>query len=178
MIRKDRLARGFTLMELLLVMGIVGVIVAIAAVSYAQVSKRGRDARRRADMSAIRQVLENYKLSESGGDGLAYPECAAEVPGDDQCLAQSEWSTIIAAVSGSAVVSSVPPEDPFAAQNPLYSYEVSCDGETCCGCALMEVTGGGNAYGRSGQTCLWSAPSPESTLDYYCFSGQADIRIP
>lgn len=49
---------GFTFIELLVVITIIGVIFAAGIVSYTTISKNSRDARRRADQEAIRQSLE------------------------------------------------------------------------------------------------------------------------
>ena len=49
---------GFTFIELLVVVTIIGVIFAAAAVSYTQISRNSRDARRRSDLETIRQALE------------------------------------------------------------------------------------------------------------------------
>ncbi|KKT36347.1 MAG: Type II secretion system protein G [Candidatus Collierbacteria bacterium GW2011_GWC1_45_47] len=49
---------GFTFVELLVVMTIAGIIFAISTVTYTNVTKSSRDARRKADMESIRQALE------------------------------------------------------------------------------------------------------------------------
>jgi len=50
--------KGFTFIELLVVITIIGVVFAAGIVSYTQISKNSRDARRRSDLEAIRQALE------------------------------------------------------------------------------------------------------------------------
>ena len=49
---------GFTFIELLVVITIIAVIFAAGVVSYTGINKNSRDARRRADLEAIRQALE------------------------------------------------------------------------------------------------------------------------
>ncbi|HOX95888.1 MAG TPA: type II secretion system protein [Candidatus Woesebacteria bacterium] len=49
---------GFTFVELLVVITIIAVIFAAGVVSYSAIAKNSRDARRRADLEAIRQALE------------------------------------------------------------------------------------------------------------------------
>lgn len=70
--------KGFTFIELLVVITIIAVIFAAGVVSYTAISKNSRDARRRADLEAIRQALEmcrslagSYPLSiyQSGTTG-------------------------------------------------------------------------------------------------------------
>lgn len=52
--------RGFTLMELLIVMVILSILVAIATGTYTTSSKRGRDNRRKNDLRNIATALESY----------------------------------------------------------------------------------------------------------------------
>jgi prepilin-type N-terminal cleavage/methylation domain-containing protein len=52
--------RGFTLMELLVVMAILGILVTVGLTSYKSVQAKSRDARRKSDMRAIASALELY----------------------------------------------------------------------------------------------------------------------
>lgn len=63
--------KGFTLIELLVVISIIGILVAIGAVSYQKTNQLSRDSRRKADLEQIRQALETYR-SEVG----TYPALA------------------------------------------------------------------------------------------------------
>ncbi len=71
---------GFTLLELLIVIAIVGILVAIGTASYASAQRRSRDTRRQSDMKAIQSAFEQFR-SETG----AYPSSctidAAFLPG-------------------------------------------------------------------------------------------------
>lgn len=57
--------KGFTFVELLVVITIIAVLMAIAAVSYSSTTKKSRDAKRVADMEQIRSALEICR-SENG----------------------------------------------------------------------------------------------------------------
>ncbi|KKT65740.1 MAG: Type II secretion system protein G [Candidatus Curtissbacteria bacterium GW2011_GWC1_44_33] len=50
--------RGFTLIELLVVITIIGILAAIAIVSYGGTQERARDSRRKSDLDAIKKALE------------------------------------------------------------------------------------------------------------------------
>lgn len=50
--------KGFTFMELLVVITIIGIIFASGAVAFSAITVRSRDARRRSDLELIRQALE------------------------------------------------------------------------------------------------------------------------
>lgn len=51
---------GFTLIELIVVMAIIGVLAAITVGSFSSSQLRGRDSRRKSDLSQIARALETY----------------------------------------------------------------------------------------------------------------------
>lgn len=55
---KLKILQGFTLLEMLVVIGIIGILVGLGAVSYSTAQKKARDARRRGDLSASQKALE------------------------------------------------------------------------------------------------------------------------
>jgi prepilin-type N-terminal cleavage/methylation domain-containing protein len=57
--------RGFTLLELLVVIGIIAILLGFAAVSFAAAQKKARDARRREDLKSIQNALEQYYAENS-----------------------------------------------------------------------------------------------------------------
>lgn len=66
--RNTHRQRGFTLMELLIVMVILSILVAIATGAYASSTRRGRDNRRKNDLRSLSTALETYY-----GDKGRYP---------------------------------------------------------------------------------------------------------
>ncbi|MEA3355290.1 MAG: prepilin-type N-terminal cleavage/methylation domain-containing protein [Patescibacteria group bacterium] len=65
-------SQGFTLLELLVTISIIGILIAIGSVSFSTAQKRGRDSRRRADLKAIQKSLEQcYSLSSTYPISLA-----------------------------------------------------------------------------------------------------------
>ena len=80
-----KLSHGFTFVELMVVIGIASILFAIATVSFRDITKNSRDARRKSDMETIRQALElcrSYSGSYPAADG-------AEVPTAIICNAQT-----------------------------------------------------------------------------------------
>jgi len=53
--------KGFTLVELLIIIAIIGILATVILVSLASARARARDARRKADVTEIRAGLELYK---------------------------------------------------------------------------------------------------------------------
>lgn len=51
---------AFTLLEMLVVLGIIGTIVSLGFVSYTTAQKKARDAKRKQDLKAIQNALEQY----------------------------------------------------------------------------------------------------------------------
>lgn len=86
--------KGFTFVELLVVISIIGVIFASGIVTFTSITTRSRDARRKADLESIRQSLEmcrsltgSYptKIYESDGSlscGVSGPTLMSKTPLD------------------------------------------------------------------------------------------------
>lgn len=64
---------GFTLLEILVVISIIGLLIAMGSVSYSTAQKKGRDARRKGDIKAIQNALEEYYSVNSTYPGGTYP---------------------------------------------------------------------------------------------------------
>lgn len=52
--------KGFTLLEMLIVLGIIGTILAALTISFTAAQQKTRDARRKADIKNIANILEQY----------------------------------------------------------------------------------------------------------------------
>lgn len=61
--------KAFTLVELLIVIGVIGILMTMLFVPYSNFLKSSRDARRITDLEQIRAALELYR-----GDNSYYPE--------------------------------------------------------------------------------------------------------
>ena len=57
---------GFTLLEILVVISIIGLLVAMGAASYSTAQKKGRDARRKEDIRAIQNAMEQCYSVNNG----------------------------------------------------------------------------------------------------------------
>lgn len=61
--KQKKLAKkiGFTLIEILVVSTIIALLAAVGMVTYTQINKQSRDAKRKADLEQIRAALEMYR---------------------------------------------------------------------------------------------------------------------
>lgn len=122
--------KAFTLLELLVVIGIIGVMMALATVAYSTTQRSGRDARRKQDLVAMQNALEQYYSANS----FTYPNpnCI-----DADVYTKTPW-----------------PVDPI--NDATYTYIKSCTGTTYCLCSRMEVPTAGNAKGTVCADADWS----------------------
>ena len=131
--------KGFTLLELLVVIGIIALLVGIATVSYGAAQVRTRDARRRADLNSMKDALEQYYSANS----FVYPDICSAAEAD---FLKGPW-----------------PVDPVT----TLSYDPYCDADSYYICATMEVITAGNASAAAtdanGTGLVW-----DSNGAYYC----------
>jgi len=146
--------KGFTLLELLVTISIIGILLAIGSVSFSTAQKRGRDSRRQADMKAIQKALEQcYAVDNS------YPLTGSLVEGES-----------LDCVGGTTVMNQLP-DDPQAVSKD-YTYTADGDPATAyCLCAGLENLATGNAsnVGAAG-VCTWDSGGADN--DYFCVSNQ------
>jgi prepilin-type N-terminal cleavage/methylation domain-containing protein len=67
--------RGFTLIELLIVIAIIGILATFVIASFTSAQQQARDARRKADLDALKKALELWKTDSTGGK--FYPPLAS-----------------------------------------------------------------------------------------------------
>ncbi|EKD67903.1 MAG: hypothetical protein ACD_48C00158G0005 [uncultured bacterium] len=110
---------AFSLIELLVVIALIGILVAVATVSYSTIQKRSRDSRRVTDLKTIQQGLEQYYTDTNS----SYPSSPCSSAG------------VIYFPSGSL------PANPKTGD----PYPENCTTTGYCICAELEVTVGNAA---------------------------------
>lgn len=82
----ERSERGFTLIELLVVISIIGILAAIATVSYTAAQKQARDTQRKSDLDQYRSALESFANANNGlypyGGGLSMSDLCTSALGN------------------------------------------------------------------------------------------------
>jgi prepilin-type N-terminal cleavage/methylation domain-containing protein len=75
--------KAFTLLEMLVVIGIIGILVGLGAVSYSTAQKKARDAKRKQDLKAFQNAMEQcyavnnyaYPIITGGGTTSISEDC-------------------------------------------------------------------------------------------------------
>ena len=107
---------GFTLIELMVVVSIIGVLMAAGILAFSNAQQNARDAKRRADIDAISKALEQYNANHDGN----YTDTSSDI--------------------NSYFPSGAIPNDPQGG-----SYNLSLITTGYCVCAHLEKAGRGNS---------------------------------
>src|ERR1700719_4234827 len=86
--------RGFTILELMIVMMIISILIGMAVVIYDKVVRKARVAVLKQDLQTMRQAIDNYTLDKQQApqslDDLVEAHYLREVPIDPVCH-QKDW---------------------------------------------------------------------------------------
>ena len=117
---------GFTLFELLVSISIIGLLIALVTVSFSAAQSGARDARRRGDLTSLRNAFEQYYAANN-----AYPDTCngTEVGG--------------IGVSLDSYLPGGMPADPDPNLDTIYTF--ACAADSYCGCVMLDKVGGGNS---------------------------------
>lgn len=134
---------GFTLIELLVVISIMAILMALAAVSYTTANQKGRDAKRRGDISSIQKGFEQYFATNNTYDAVA------------GCTTMGASTSHFPAGL---------PKDPK--NTSPYTYTYTCSATAYCVCARLEAAGSGNSTAASSAvTCSFAS---SGSTNYFC----------
>ena len=138
---------GFTIIELLVVIVVIGILASITAVTFRGVQQRARDAQRRSDLTIIAKALEYYKI-----DNGSYPGS----PGWCTQISNPAHPDVANAIS---TYTGTLPKDP-SYRNTYRDYFFYNNGASPYGLyAQMETTSMANgSYPTGGCTTIGSTP--------------------
>ncbi len=123
-------SRGFTLIELLVVIAIIGLLSSVVLASLNNARKKGRDARRIADLKQLQVALELYY-----SDNAAYPILATVN------TTKAGFDTALAGLTSGGHIPSIP-TDPVnnVTGNFIYYYKTTASGGFYCLGTTLETT--------------------------------------
>ena len=119
---------GFTLIELMVSIAIIGLLMTAGMVAFSTAQKNARDARRKADIQALGNAMEQYYLTA----GLTYPTTSASLT--------------------SAYFAQGLPKDPKSKAD----YEYSLTTTAYCVCGTLEGSKGNALNAPSAGVCNWN----------------------
>lgn len=122
--------RGFTFIEILVVITIIGILIGLSAVAYSSVRKSGRDARRRGDLEQIRSALEIYRADCGDYPATSGVVAGGAIAGDGLPSTCSSSNTYLSSV----------PDDPLTGYD--YKYYSTGTRVTYFLCAYLEKGSG------------------------------------
>lgn len=144
--RKFRFSsKGFTLIEILVVIAIIGILMAAGAVAFTFARRSARDSRRLSDMRAIQQAFEQYYAQNDDTYATTYTDMTTGFFAGGQ-----------------------PPRDPQANSNYTFTM-TGISGNTAsgyCVCADVEDNNKGNSTTNA---CTFATTG---TLDFFCVTNR------
>ncbi len=100
MIGIGRTYKGFTIVELLIVIVVIGILAAISVVAYGTVQTRSRDSVRQQDVKAIVKALELYYVQNGQyPSGATYTPGSTSINGSWSTTSDGSWSNLAAVLA-------------------------------------------------------------------------------
>jgi general secretion pathway protein G len=96
-LRKDRTQSGFTLIELMIVMAIIGILITMAIPSFVGAVRHAREAALKEDLQTMRTAIDTYTMDKQKGpqslDDLVQDGYIRTIPEDPITRSKDTWVT-------------------------------------------------------------------------------------
>lgn len=152
-------SKGFTLIEMLIVVAIIGILSSLILVGLASFRSRGRDARRVADVKQVQNALEVYYTKN-----LKYPA----VTGGS---AEDRWEELTTTVTGGGIGISQLPIDPLSPSQD-YDYKECNNQQGYIIAVILEDTTNtvlaNDIDGTSSGSCNFGGINCDDSTGTYC----------
>ncbi len=172
-------SKGFTLVELLVVITILGILSVIGIAAYSGVQKNARDAKRKADLNKINTYLEAYRA----GAGK-YPTAGSCAYGSNCYVYSTTGEGWIPALVNGGITPRLPIDPinnangPWVGGNYSYTYgNVTADGQTYDLTAQLENTNDSERCGLKNWKYNSSLRSTASDIWCAAFGGSYSNQI-
>ena len=105
---KFQIKRGFTLLEMLVVIGIIAILVSLGTSSYSTAQKKARDARRKSDLKSFQNAMEqcysvnSYKYPTITSSGSTISEDCPSTDGPVLTITDPTTKTYTVSTSSTA----------------------------------------------------------------------------
>ena len=133
----DKHKRGFTIVELLIVLVVIAILAAITIVAYNGIQARGRDARRKTDVANIEKAMEVY-YSDHGSYPVPSGLTGSIINNGWYTSGDGSWNLLSSSLVGSSAIDNLP-VDPTntttvsALSAGGYDYAIYVNPGTYCG---------------------------------------------
>lgn len=142
-------SRGFTLVELMLVVVILGVLLAVAFPSYLDSVRKGRRAEGIAGLTAIQQAQERFRANNATYGNLSVPADAATLPNASNTTANGRYTLAVTGNTASGYTVTATAVGGQAA-------------DTVCAVMGVRATGGNLRYGSGSAAIDWAPADPDA----------------
>ena len=96
-LRPDRTQSGFTLIELMIVMAIIGILITLAIPSFVGALRHAREAALKEDLQTMRTAIDTYTMDKQKGpqslDDLVQDGYIRAIPEDPMTRSKDTWVT-------------------------------------------------------------------------------------
>ena len=147
--RRSGVCRGFTLIELMLVIVILGVLLAVAFPSYLDSVRKGRRAEGIAGLTTVQQAQERFRANNRIYGNLNVPANADTLPNMGASTANGRYTL---AVTGNT-------EAGYTVTATAVGAQAS---DTACAVMGVRATGGNLRYGSGAAVIDWAANDPDA----------------